>query len=170
MIASPPYGGLFVKYLSIYFMKISAGILVYKKVMNELYVLLAHPGGPFWQKKDIGAWSIPKGEPSGNEDLMQTAIREFYEETEIKLDAPFIKLKPVKLKSGKLVTAYAKEADPDVTVFRSNFTEVEWPPRSGKKISIPEIDKLEWFNMDEAEIRINPAMVPILNEIRMIAL
>jgi len=147
-------------------MKISAGILVYRLSRGKTQVLLAHPGGPFWKNKDKGAWSIPKGEINENEDLLSAAVREFNEETGIILSPPFIELRPVKLRSGKQVHAFAKLADPDISGFISNCFELEWPPRSGLKISVPEIDKLEWFEIPVAISRINPAMIPLLEELQ----
>jgi predicted NUDIX family NTP pyrophosphohydrolase len=141
-----------------FIMKQSAGILLYKRTTGgELVVLLVHPGGPFWKNKDIGAWSIPKGEFTNDEKPLDAAIREFEEEVGVKVSGEFIELKPVKLKSGKVVFAWALEKDIDVSSIKSNEFQMEWPPKSGKIISIPEIDKAEWFTVDEALQKINPA-------------
>lgn len=118
-------------------------------------VLLAHPGGPFWKNKDLGAWSIPKGEFSDNENPLDAAIREFEEEIGTKLRGNFIQLESIKLKSGKTVYAFALERDLDVTSVKSNEFEIEWPPKTGKKINIPEIDKAEWFGVKKALEKIN---------------
>src|SRR5687767_6537163 len=135
----------------------SAGILLFRKVNGNIEVILVHPGGPFWAKKDLGAWSIPKGEFSDDEEPLAAAVREFAEETGIKSSGDFFPLKPVKQKAGKIVQAFALELDVDVTNIKSNFFEMEWPPRSGKKQSFPEVDKAEWFSIDEAKLKINPA-------------
>ena len=145
--------------------KQSAGILLYKLEQKELRVLLVHPGGPFWTNKDEGAWTIPKGELDENEDELSAAIREFKEETGISLSGQFIALTPVKQKSGKIILAWALEGDMNPAKLSSNTFEVEWPPRSGKKKSFPEIDKAAWFNVQEAVQKINPAQVTLITEL-----
>src|SRR5678810_26456 len=115
----------------------SAGLLVYRRTSGSIEVLLAHPGGPFWMKKDEGAWSIPKGEINSDEDLETAAKREFLEETNVAVDGPLLNLGSVRLKSGKLLHAWAVETDPDLTPFASNLFEMEWPPRSGRKQKFP---------------------------------
>ena len=145
--------------------KQSAGILLYKLEQKELRVLLVHPGGPFWTNKDEGAWTIPKGELDENEDELSAAIREFKEETGISLSGQFIALTPVKQKSGKLIVAWALEGDMNPAKLTSNTFEVEWPPRSGKKKSFPEIDKAEWFTPQNAVQKINPAQVALITEL-----
>lgn len=137
-------------------MKQSAGILLYKKVKKEIFVLLAHPGGPFWKNKDTGAWSFPKGEFTQEEKPLDAAIREFEEETGFRLNGEFIELQCAKMKSGKIIFAWATEKDIDSTAIKSNEIDIEWPPKSGKKISIPEIDRAEWFSVDDALQKINP--------------
>jgi len=124
-----------------------------------------HPGGPFWAKKDIGTWSIPKGEFEENESPFNAAIREVEEELGFKPKGNFIPLTPVKQKSGKLVHAWAVECDFDVTKIRSNTFEMEWPPRSGKKMEFPEIDRAEWFDVENAKERILPAQVVLIEEV-----
>jgi predicted NUDIX family NTP pyrophosphohydrolase len=139
-------------------LKKSAGILLYKKVNKQLFILLVHPGGPFWKNKDAGHWSIPKGEFSDEENAFDAAIREFEEETGTRLSGDFIELVPVKLKSGKLVYAWTLESDIDVDAIESNTFEIEWPPKSGILKSFPEIDKAVWFTVEEALEKINAAM------------
>jgi predicted NUDIX family NTP pyrophosphohydrolase len=136
--------------------KLSAGILVYKRINNQVEVLLAHPGGPFWAKKDLGAWSIPKGEYEEDEDPFDAAKREFKEE--IGQNAPsgdYYELGESKQKSGKIIMAWAVEADLDAGQVKSNTFEMEWPPRSGQKQEFPEIDKAEWFFLNKATKKIN---------------
>lgn len=138
--------------------KKSAGILLYKRVEKQLLVLLVHPGGPFWKNKDAGHWSIPKGEFSDEENAFDAAIREFEEETGTRLDGHFIELTPVKLKSGKVVYAWALEKDLDADAIVSNTFDIEWPPKSGTLKSFPEIDRAQWFTIKEAWEKINEAM------------
>jgi predicted NUDIX family NTP pyrophosphohydrolase len=145
--------------------KKSAGILLYRFHNNLTEVLLVHPGGPFWAKKDLGAWSIPKGEFGPEEDPLDAAKRELEEETGIKAEGYFIELTPVKQKSGKLVYAWALHKDIDPADIRSNSFEMEWPPKSGKKKSFPEIDKASWFNTDEARSKIIDGQAPLINEL-----
>jgi predicted NUDIX family NTP pyrophosphohydrolase len=144
--------------------KQSAGILVYRKHNYGLQVLLVHPGGPFFAKKDAGVWSIPKGEYT-TEDPLTAAKREFKEETGIDIDGDFHRLMPVKLKSGKTVSAWAIETDPDITQTTSNNFSLEWPPHSGKIQEFPEVDKVEWFPLDEAQVKINGAQVRFIDEL-----
>jgi predicted NUDIX family NTP pyrophosphohydrolase len=146
----------------------SAGILLYQFVHQELEVLLVHPGGPFYQKKDSGVWSIPKGEFTETEDPLSAATREFEEETGIKLSGHFIKLTPVKQKSGKIVYAWALNQSLDAGTIRSNTFEMEWPPRSGKKQSFPEVDKAQWFSTPEAKQKIIASQIPLIAELEMI--
>ena len=143
-------------------MKQSAGILLYKFIDVTIYFLLAHPGGPFWKNKDLESWSIPKGEFTDDEDALVAAQREFFEETGIKVDGDFIKLEPVKLKSGKIVFAWALEFDIDQSSIKSNDFEVEWPPKSGNLQKFPEIDRVEWFQTAEALKKINPAQADFI--------
>lgn len=146
--------------------KKSAGILLYRKTGRSFEVFLVHPGGPYWAKKDAGAWSIPKGEFDDNEDALSAAKREFEEETGIKISGVFIELTPLKLKSSKTVFAWAVEGDIDPLKINSNEFEMEWPPRSGKMRSFPEIDKAAWFSLADAEIKINSQQIKMLEEMK----
>ena len=145
--------------------KTSAGILLYRMRNKFLEVFLVHPGGPFWAKKDDGAWSIPKGEFDDNEDPLKAARREFKEETGTALDGKFIELSPVKQKSGKVVYAWAVKGDIDPTKISSNNFEMEWPPRSGKMRSFPEVDKADWFTLDKAKRKMNAGQVALLDDL-----
>lgn len=147
--------------------KTSAGILLYQIRNNRLEVFVAHPGGPYLKNKDDGVWSIPKGEVEAEEDLLSTAIREFSEETGISLSGDFIPLGYVKQRGGKTVYAWACEYQgKGVLQITSNECEIEWPPRSGKKIKIPEIDKAEFFNADTASKKINPAQAEFIDRLK----
>ncbi len=146
-------------------MKQSAGILLYRFHQKTLQVMLVHPGGPFYAKKDAGAWTIPKGEPDEDEDLLLAAQREFTEETGIVLKGTFIPLTSVKQKGGKLVHAWAIEGDVDVTALKSNTFEMPWPPKSGKMQSFPEIDKAAWLSVEEALTKILPAQGAFIEEL-----
>jgi len=137
--------------------KRSAGILLYKHAGTDPRVLLVHPGGPFWAKKDAGAWSIPKGEYSEPEEALATAKREFAEETGASVEGTFLPLGDVKQKGGKLVSAWALEGDFDPARLICNQFEMEWPPRSGRKQSFPEVDRARWFSPEEAQQKILPA-------------
>jgi predicted NUDIX family NTP pyrophosphohydrolase len=146
---------------------ISAGILVYKRRAGRLEVLLVHPGGPFWRKKDAGAWSIPKGEPTEGEDLLTAARREIREETGLEPQGDFIDLGTVRQKGGKTVHAWALEVDANAIVSQpSNVFELEWPPRSGKIATFPEIDRAEFFPVEEAETKINQSQRSFLDRLR----
>jgi predicted NUDIX family NTP pyrophosphohydrolase len=145
--------------------KKSAGLLVYKKAGKKLYVFLAHPGGPFWARKDIGAWSIPKGEFDDSEDALSAARREFAEEIGQTVEGRFIALTPCRQPSRKIVYAWAIEGDVDETRVQSNHFEMEWPPRSGRTQSFPEVDRGRWFAVDEARAHLQPGQVPILEEL-----
>ncbi|WP_223713724.1 NUDIX hydrolase [Niabella beijingensis] len=147
-------------------MKTSAGILLFKKNKNDLLFFLVHPGGPFWKNKDRGAWSIPKGELAAGEDPLERACTEFREETGQAVHGIFLPLSPVQQKGGKRIIAWALEGDIDTTALSSNSFTLEWPPRSGSMIAVPEVDRWEWFSGDEAQQRINPAQVPLLNEVQ----
>ena len=129
---------------------------MFRRIDNELEVLLVHPGGPFWKNKDLGAWSVPKGEFTDSENPLDAAIREFEEETGIKLKGNFIELEQIQQKGGKLVLAWAIEGDLDPASIRSNTFKMEWPPKSGKWIEVPEIDKATWFPLELAKEKINP--------------
>lgn len=144
----------------------SAGILLYRlKKKKKPEVLLVHPGGPFWAKRDMGAWSIPKGEIEPNENLLQGAIRETEEETGIKAQGDFIPLTPQKQKSGKTIHAWAVQGTFDSSKIKSNTFEMEWPPKSGRKARFPEIDKAEWFSLAAAKLKIVAGQVPFISEL-----
>jgi predicted NUDIX family NTP pyrophosphohydrolase len=145
--------------------KKSAGIIPYRLVGDQLEVLLAHPGGPFWKNKDLGAWSIVKGEYNGNEEPLDAAKREWKEETGLDVSGRFISLKPVKQKSGKEIIAWAVEADIDPSHITSNEFEIEWPPKSGRRQSFPEIDKVQWMPVATAKDKINPGQAPLLDQL-----
>jgi predicted NUDIX family NTP pyrophosphohydrolase len=144
--------------------KQSAGILLYRRKRDQLEVLLVHPGGPFWAKKDQGAWSIPKGEYE-DEDALAAAKREFEEETGIPIEGEILALSQQKQKGGKLVDAWAVEGDLDAERVRSNTFEMEWPPKSGKKQQFPEIDKAGWFPVATALEKINPGQAAFIHEL-----
>jgi predicted NUDIX family NTP pyrophosphohydrolase len=143
---------------------ISAGLLAFRR-KTGLEVLLAHPGGPFWTKKDDGAWTIPKGLAETGADLLATARREFAEETNLAATESLVPLAPVKQKSGKVVHAWAFEADFDLTAFISNTFEVEWPPKSGRRQQFPEIDRIAWFAVGAAMVKIIAYQRPFLVEL-----
>ena len=145
--------------------KHSAGILCYKFSGKQLFVFLIHPGGPFFAKKDLGAWSIPKGEINENENPLDAAKREFKEETSFDVGGNFIELKPVKQNSGKIVHAWALQAELDASKMQSNFFGLEWPPNSGKILQFPEADKAAWFTVEEAKKKILKGQLPIIDEL-----
>jgi predicted NUDIX family NTP pyrophosphohydrolase len=144
--------------------KNSAGLLLYRRC-GEPQVLLVHPGGPFWTKKDAGSWSVPKGEFSEGEDPLQAARREFTEETGFTFDGDFCRLDPVKQSGGKVVHAWAVEADCDASKVRSNYFSMEWPPKSGRIQQFPEVDRAEWFSINEARKRIVKGQVGLLEQL-----
>ena len=145
--------------------KTSAGILLYRRRGEALEVFLVHPGGPFWAKKDLGAWSLPKGELSEGEDPLAAAIREFTEETGFPIDGEFRALTPLRQPSGKTILAWAVEGDCDPAELRSNMFSMEWPPKSGKTQEFPEVDRASWFSIDEARQRIIAGQAPFLDEL-----
>lgn len=145
--------------------KKSAGIVLYKFTDNLIRILLVHPGGPFWAKKDLGAWSIPKGEFTSDEDALEAAKREFKEETGTTVTGHFTPLQPVKQKGGKQVYAWALQGDIDVTQLKSNTFELEWPPRSGRKQVFPEVDTAAWFDVSTAKEKINPAQFNFIEQL-----
>ena len=149
--------------------KESAGLVVYRKKEGRLEFLLVHPGGPFWRNKDEGAWTIPKGELGEGEDPLTAAKREFEEELGIIVEGPFVELTPVKQKGGKLVRAWSAEKDCDVSQVSSNTFEMEWPPKSGRMSTFPEVDKADFFVMNEARRKVNPAQIPLLQQTAEIA-
>jgi predicted NUDIX family NTP pyrophosphohydrolase len=144
--------------------QISAGLLAYRRPQSPEF-LLAHPGGPYWAKRDAGAWTIPKGLVERDE-LLAAAIREFNEETGLTAKGPYLPLKPVKQNSGKVVHAFAFEADFDLKGFSSIEFEMEWPPRSGRRRSFPEIDRIGWFALRQAQQKIIAYQRPFLDELK----
>lgn len=146
-------------------MKTSAGILLYRFHQQQLQVFLVHPGGPFWKNKDLGAWSIPKGEYSPDEDPLVTAKREFKEETGQSIAGEFQPLGQVEQKGGKRITAWAVQGDIDASKITSNFISIPWPPRTNKFIEIPEVDKGEWFDAATALTKINPAQAAFIYQL-----
>lgn len=146
--------------------KRSAGLLMFRRARTGLDVFLVHPGGPLWAKKDKGAWTIPKGEYEEGEDPLDAAVREFQEETGFPASGPFLALGTVRQKSGKLVAAWAFEGDCDPDRLVSNTCSIEWPPRSGKQIEIPEVDRGRWSDMAEAREWIRPEQEPLLDRLQ----
>ena len=146
-------------------MKQSAGVIMYRWRNKTLEVLLVHPGGPFWARKDLGSWSIPKGEYTSGEDPLVAAQREFEEETGFRPQGDFKELSEIKQKGGKLVRAWALEGDVDPGRIQSNTFRTEWPPRSGKFKDFPEIDRAAWFPMDAARRKILKSQVPLLDHL-----
>ncbi len=146
-------------------MQKSAGITLFRRKNVDIEYFLVHPGGPYWKGKEKGAWSIPKGEFS-NEDPLEAAKREFLEETGQVVNGEFMALDPVTLKSGKLIYAWALEGDADETNFISNVFEMEWPPRSGRSIKVPEVDKAGWFFIEEARELLNAAQVSFILQVK----
>lgn len=145
--------------------KLSAGLLLYRRRQMALEVLLVHPSGPFWAKKDEGAWTIPKGEAGAGEDLLACAKREFTEETGFAPAGRYTPLAPVRQAGGKRVHAWAVEGELDPAAVHSNSFSLEWPPRSGRVREFPEIDRAQWFELPEARRKINPGQLPLLDEL-----
>jgi predicted NUDIX family NTP pyrophosphohydrolase len=144
----------------------SAGILLYRQRGGQLQVLLVHPGGPYWVRKDEGAWSIPKGQYDDREDPLSAARREFEEELGSPApNATAQDLGEVRQKSGKHVRAFALEGDLDAASVTSNTTQIEWPPRSGRSLEIPEVDRAEWFSLEQARKKINSAQAALLDRL-----
>ena len=150
--------------------KPSAGLLVYREVSGAVEVLLVHPGGPLWARKDDGAWSIPKGELDEGEEPLAAARREFAEETGIAADGPafgdFVALDAVRQPGGKLVHAYAVRGEADAGSVRSNTFAMEWPPKSGRQQAFAEVDRAAWFLLEEAEAKILRGQAPFLDQLR----
>lgn len=145
--------------------KTSAGILLYRRRGGEVEVFLVHPGGPFWAKKDLGSWSVPKGEVDEGEDPLDAARRELMEETGFAVEGELRPLRPLRQSSGKTILAWAAEGDCDPAELRSGMFSMEWPPRSGKRQEFPEVDRGAWFTVAEARRRIVPGQVPFLDEL-----
>ena len=142
----------------------SAGLLVYRRREGGPEFLLAHPGGPSWKNRDEGAWSIPKGLIGEGEETHAAALREFEEETGQRVSGEFVELTPLKQKSGKVIYCWLVDADLDLSTFRSNLFEMEWPPRSGRTEAFPEIDRVAWFGPEEALRKILPGQVGFIVE------
>jgi predicted NUDIX family NTP pyrophosphohydrolase len=143
----------------------SAGLLMYRRSGGALEVLLVHPGGPFWMKKDAGAWSIPKGEYEGGEEALAAAAREFQEETGLVARGPYTPLTPIRQQGGKVVEAWAFEGDCDAESLKSTTFSLEWPRGSGRRQEFPEVDRAGWFGLDEARRKILPAQAALLDEL-----
>ena len=148
--------------------KQSAGLLLYRRSRGGWQVFLVHPGGPYWAAKDRGAWSIPKGELESGQDPLEAARREFTEETGLPIAGRFVTLAPVKQAGGKVVHAFAVEAEGDPTAIRSNTFSLEWPPRSGRFRDFPEVDRAGWFGLDEAMERLGTGQRPLIDQLRIL--
>jgi predicted NUDIX family NTP pyrophosphohydrolase len=146
--------------------KLSAGLLMYRRRGSGVEVLLAHPGGPFFQKKDLGSWSLPKGEYVEGDDPKTAAFREFQEETSFTASGTASALGEIKQSSGKVITAWAIEGDCDASAARSNTFSLEWPPRSRKVQQFPEVDRAEWFSMEDAYARIVKGQAGFLDRLK----
>ena len=144
---------------------VSSGLLLFRRTNGAFEVLLAHPGGPFWAKRDAGAWTIPKGIVDEGEDLLDAARREFQEETGITATGPFIPLGSIKQKAGKTVHAWAWEGDADATMVSSNVARSEWPRGSGQWISYPEVDRCGWFDIETARHKMIAAQAELLDRL-----
>ena len=150
-------------------MKHSAGLLLYRIRDNRPEVFLVHPGGPFWKNKDIASWSIPKGEVAEGEDPLQTAKREFTEETGFAIPHGVpIALSQIKQSANKIVSIWYLQGDLDAAAVRSNLFEMEWPPKSGKNQQFPEVDKAAWYGLDEARMKIHKGQIPIIEELEQV--
>jgi len=145
--------------------KQSAGILPYRLKNNYLELLIVHPGGPFWKNKDLGAWSVPKGEFADDEEPFDAAKREFKEEIGFEINGQFIELDPVRQKGGKTILAWACESDFDPTKIKSNTFELEWPPKSGKIRKFPEVDSAQWFTVSVAKKKINKGQAALIDDL-----
>jgi predicted NUDIX family NTP pyrophosphohydrolase len=144
----------------------SAGLLMFRRTpAGEVEVLLAHPGGPYWRNKDAGAWSLPKGEYEDPEEPLAAALREWREETGFDATPPYLPLGEAKLKSGKRITAWAFEGDCDPSALAGNTFEIEWPPKSGRMQSFPEVDRVQWFDLNEARERIHAAQSAFIDRL-----
>ena len=150
-------------------MKQSAGFLMYRRTGSGIEIFLVHPGGPFWAKKDLGAWSIPKGEFTADEDPLAAAQREFEEETSIRPEGPFTRLAPIRQPSGKTIHAWAFEGDCAADATRSNSFSMEWPPRSGRQQEFPEVDRAEWFTIEVAKEKIIKGQLGFIEELTRLA-
>jgi predicted NUDIX family NTP pyrophosphohydrolase len=146
--------------------KQSAGILLYRvNSQQQIEVLIVHPGGPFWKNKDLGAWSIPKGEFLPGEDPLEVAKREFHEEVGQKISGTFRELRPARQAGGKIVYCFTQERDIDVSNIKSNTFSMEWPPRSGRQQEFPEVDRAEWFDIETARTKLNASQAAFLDQL-----
>jgi predicted NUDIX family NTP pyrophosphohydrolase len=145
--------------------KLSAGLLLFRRTANGLEVFLVHPGGPFFAKKDLGCWSIPKGEYTEDEDPLAAALREFQEETGFTVAGEFIPLKELRQPGGKIVKTWAVEGDLNASGLRSNMFSMEWPPKSGKIREFPEVDRGEWFSIEVARTKLLPGQAGFLDQL-----
>ncbi len=143
----------------------SAGLLLYRRLNGKLEVFLAHPGGPFWARRDEGAWTIPKGGVEAGEDALDAARREFQEETGITPAGDFVPLGSIRQRAGKVVHAWAWEGDADASTITSNTTQTEWPRGSGRRITYPEVDRCAWFTPEEARRRMNAAQAEFIERL-----
>jgi predicted NUDIX family NTP pyrophosphohydrolase len=146
----------------------SAGILAFRRKYGRIEVLLVHPGGPFWRNKDLGAWSIPKGEYGPGEDPEVVARREFREEVGFEMTGELFPLNEIRQRGGKIVKAFAVATDIDVQNIQSNMFEIEWPPRSGRRQKFPEVDRAEWFDLNSARTKINAAQRTLLDRLELL--
>ena len=146
-------------------MKKSAGLLLFRIRDDKPEFFLVHPGGPFWKNKDDGAWSVPKGEFSDNEEPQVAAKREFQEETGVQVSGKFIELVPVKQRSGKMIYCWGLQYDLDPSIIKSNLFQLEWPPKSGRYLDVPEVDRADWFNYETAKKKLIPGQVALLDEL-----
>jgi predicted NUDIX family NTP pyrophosphohydrolase len=145
--------------------KLSAGLLMYRWRDGDLEVFIVHPGGPFWARKDDGAWSVPKGEYAEGDDPLATALREFSEETGFAVSGELLPLTDIKQPSGKRIKAWALEGDCDATQVKSNLFSMEWPPKSGKTQEFPEVDRAAWFPIETARLKLLKGHVGFLDEL-----
>jgi len=144
---------------------VSAGLLLFRRTSGRLEVFIAHPGGPFWRDRDTGAWTIPKGIVEAGEDFLDAAQREFFEETSIKPNGPFIPLGSIRQKAGKTIHAWAWEGDADPATIVSNTMRTEWPRGSGRTIEFPEVDRCGWFDPATAKTKMNPAQAELVDRL-----
>lgn len=148
--------------------KTSAGILLYRMLSKDLEVFLVHPGGPYWVKKDEGAWSVPKGEFEAGEEPLEAARREFYEETGFEITGRFMELTPLKQPSGKVVYVWALAGNVDAASVKSNMFSMEWPPGSGRQREFPEVDRGGWFTIAQAREKLLPGQRGFLDQLQKI--
>ena len=144
---------------------VSAGMLLFRRTSGSLEIFLAHPGGPFWARRDDGAWTIPKGIVNEGEALLDGAQREFFEETSIPPKPPFIELGSIRQKAGKTVHAWAWEGDADASAIVSNTMKTEWPRGSGRWVTFPEVDRCAWYSAADARVKINPAQAQFIDRL-----